>query len=121
MGCSLFLWVWLNRFLPKLPYFNRLILTATSGGPPIPQPTGRTNGTSIRLVQPAKWPVVGAAGKTVSELKPGGTAEFFDDTILDSRIITVQSDSGWVGPGVNVSVRAVDGNRIVVRAAANRA
>jgi membrane-bound serine protease (ClpP class) len=110
MACSLLLWVWLNRFLPKLPYFNRLILTATSGGTPV------AAGTTAKFTEPAKWPPLGSPGKTVSELKPGGMAQFFDDTILDTRIITVQRDSGWVGPGVRVLVRAVEGNRVVVRA-----
>src|SRR3954451_1514001 len=31
MTCSLLLWLWLQRYLPKLPYFNPLVL-ATPGG-----------------------------------------------------------------------------------------
>jgi len=32
--CSMLLSAWLRRYLPKLPYFNRLILTTNSGGSP---------------------------------------------------------------------------------------
>jgi len=29
--CSIALWFWLQKYLPKLPYLNRLILTTTTG------------------------------------------------------------------------------------------
>jgi membrane-bound serine protease (ClpP class) len=62
MGCSLFLWFWMNRYLPKVPYFKRIILNNVSGGgtDPAPQPTSFAG----------VWPPVGAVGKAVSELKP---------------------------------------------------
>src|SRR5437764_1180820 len=34
MLCSLLLWLWLQKYLPKLPYFSRLVLTTSSGAQP---------------------------------------------------------------------------------------
>jgi hypothetical protein len=49
----------------------------------------------------------------VSELKPGGSAEFpYAD---DRRTTAVISDSGYVSPGTKLVVREVQGNRVVVR------
>jgi len=104
LACSAFLWFWMNRYLPKIPYFNRIILTNISGG-----------GTETApAAAPAAWPTVGAVGMAVTELKPGGTAEFFDQTIADRRFASVVSESGFVPPGSNVVVRQVAGNRVVV-------
>ena len=85
----------------KLPYFNRLILTATSGGqiaPPgrleksgldaagvaVPDftPGGTPGGTPAHPDRHDRWPFLGTVGRAVSDLKPGGSAEFpyADDT-----------------------------------------
>jgi membrane-bound ClpP family serine protease len=61
------------------------------------------------------WPLVGAGGKTVTELKPGGSAEFRDSTINDTRVISVVTDSGFVPAGTAVVVTESRGNRVVVR------
>jgi membrane-bound serine protease (ClpP class) len=111
--CSMLLSTWLRRYLPKMPYFGRLILTATSGGsaagpaqtnrpgPPIAEPTER-------------WPFVGTTGRAVSDLKPGGSAEFpYAD---DTRTTAVISESGYVTAGSKVVVREIQGNRVVIRA-----
>ncbi|MGA2230149.1 MAG: hypothetical protein ABSH22_04410 [Tepidisphaeraceae bacterium] len=108
LGCSLFLWFWMNRYLPKVPYFKRIILTNVSGGGMNPAP---------QIVAGGVWPPVGSVGKAVSELKPGGSAEFFDQTIADRRVASVVSESGFVPPGSKVIVREVAGNRIVVQVA----
>jgi membrane-bound serine protease (ClpP class) len=103
--CSLLLWVWLNRFLPKIPYFNRIVLAPPGGDPTLMGALGAD----------LTWPLVGAAGKAVTELKPGGSAEFLDSTINDTRVISVVSDSGYVRPGSDVMVTESRGNRVVVR------
>jgi hypothetical protein len=113
LGCSLFLWFWMNRYLPKVPYFNRLIITSVSGddgGAPIPPVSSGQQQREGDI-----WPAVGAVGQAVSELKPGGSAEFYDQTIADRRITSVISESGFVAPGSKIIVRQVAGNRVVVQ------
>jgi membrane-bound serine protease (ClpP class) len=111
LASSLLLCAWLQRYLPKLPYFNRLILNATSGG------TAGILKSSSDIAPQNAWPGVGTVGRAISELKPGGSAEFVDLSVGDSRIIAVISESGYVPQGSNVVVRESRGNRVIVRAA----
>jgi membrane-bound serine protease (ClpP class) len=107
MAGALALGVWLNRFLPHMPYFNRLILTATSGGA-----TERSNAPPA---SESAWPPIGSAGRATTDLRPGGSATFADGVLGDTRIVAVISDSGYVSAGATLIVREVHGNRIVVR------
>jgi membrane-bound serine protease (ClpP class) len=113
MLVSFMLWSILARYLPKLPLLNRLVLTATSGGhaPSV----ARGIALSPEPVTNKPWPLVGSVGRAVSELKPGGSAEFFDEARTDRRIISVVSEAGYVPPGARIEVREVAGNRVVVR------
>ncbi len=103
--CSLLLWFWLNRYLPRLPYFNRLVLTTVAGGSAAGAATanGGTRGSG---------PAVGDAGEALSDLRPGGSARLQPG----GQVLPVVSDSGFVKAGERVIVREVSGNRIVVRA-----
>jgi membrane-bound serine protease (ClpP class) len=103
MGSSVFLWFWLNKFLPKMPVLNRLILTASTGNAASAAPA------------PDHWPPPGAVGKATSELLPGGTAEFFDPAIADVRVAFVVSETGYVPAGSEIVVREVSGPSVVVR------
>jgi membrane-bound serine protease (ClpP class) len=105
LACSLFLWIWLNRYLPKLPYFNRLILTSTTGV----LSTSPVRGPELMLG-------IGDKGVAVTDLRPSGSAKFVSEAFPDGRIAAVISESGFVGEGTNVQVREVAGNRVVVRA-----
>jgi membrane-bound serine protease (ClpP class) len=107
LTASLLLSFWLRSFLPKLPYFNRLILTATSGGEAASNPAA--------VLPENNWPGVGTAGVAVTELRPGGEAEFMDVAIGDFRPVAVISESGYVAAGSKLVVRESRGNRIVVR------
>jgi len=108
MGASLILWMVMSRYLPRMPYFNRLILTTTSGQ--------RPTGESVPVLDGiASWPPPGAIGRAVSELRPGGSAEFFDPAISDTRITSVISESGYLPLGCEVVVRQLVGPSIVVR------
>ncbi len=60
-------------------------------------------------------PVVGAIGETMSELKPGGSATFYDPITGDQRVFSVLSDVGYIPPGTRIAVRNNGDNRIVVR------
>ncbi|HYO10772.1 MAG TPA: hypothetical protein VER17_17545 [Tepidisphaeraceae bacterium] len=105
LAVSLLLWMWLSRYLPRLPYFNRLILTSVAG-----------DVEAVDLLRPVETgPAVGDVGVTVSELKPGGAVKFITDSYPEGRIAAVVSESGYVAAGSNVVVREVAGNRVVVR------
>lgn len=105
--CSLLLLFWLNRYLPKLPYFNKLLLSPPGGDPTMMGALGAD----------VVWPLVGSVGRAVSELKPGGSAEFLDSTINGQRTVSVVSDSGFVSPGSDVVVTESRGSHVVVRQA----
>lgn len=107
--CSAMLSWWLSQYLPKLPYFNRLVLTATTGGPAVAAAGGMVPAPE------SMWPPVGTMGRAVTPLKPGGSAEFPDPTGVDVRIFSVVSESGFLDTGAPVVVRSVGGGRVVVR------
>jgi membrane-bound serine protease (ClpP class) len=109
MFCSLLLWVWLQRYLPSMPYLSKLILGGSAGA----EAAVVTDG--VASVPPALWPALGAKGKAVTDLRPSGSASFFDDAIADARITDVVCDSGFVRAGTEVVVRETAGNRVVVR------
>jgi len=114
--CSAGLWVWMNRFLPQIPYFRRLILTEMSGGGTNPD-RDMDGAKDARPLVMGIWPAIGSVGKAVSELKPGGVAEFYDAAIAGGRATGVVSESGFIPPGSRVVVRLVAGSRVVVQAA----
>jgi hypothetical protein len=101
--------MWLRKFLPRMPYFNRLILSTVSGAPR-PAPKGYVTPAGA----PADaWPFVGTIGVALSELKPGGTAEFpYGD---DKRAASVIAEGGYVPRGSKLAVLEVKGSRVVVR------
>jgi len=106
--CSIIAWVmlsmWLRRFLPGIPYFNRLILNTTSGNV-APIPAVRTN-TEV-------WPFVGTTGVTTTELLPGGYAEFpFGDSTRPAAVINID---GYLATGTKVVVQQIDGSSVRVR------
>ena len=99
------LWFWLNKYLPRMPYFNKLILSTTAG-----------DISTIDADRPVETgPAVGDVGVAVTELKPGGSVKFTTDSYPDGRIAGVISESGFATPGTRVVVTEVAGNRVVVR------
>src|SRR5439155_21312930 len=99
------LWFWLNKYLPRMPYFNKLILTSVTG-----------DVASAMLNSPIEsGPAIGDMGVAVSELKPGGSVKFITESYPDGRVAAVISESGWLPAGTNVIVREVAGNRVIVR------
>ena len=100
----------LRPLLPRLPYFNRLILTTVSGNDPPLRHSAETRPENA-------WPGVGTAGVAVTDLRPGGSAAFMDLATGDTRNVAVLSDSGYVNAGVKLIVREASGNRITVRPA----
>lgn len=98
----------LNRFLPTIPFLNRLILTppgyapAEAGGPIL--------NPSLLATHSHQAPVdVGTTGVTASALRPSGKAMFGD------KYLDVVSDGAYIDHGTAVEVIRVAGNRIIVR------
>lgn len=110
--CSMVLSAWLRRYLPSMPYFNRLILTATTGN--IDDAGGAATARALEAVADDR-PIVGAIGEAMSELKPGGSAVFIDPNTGARRIYSVLSDVGYIPRGTRLAVRTTGDNRIVVR------
>jgi len=106
---SLALFWWVRRYLPRLPYVNRLILTTTVGS------------TDTGDLRPASGPLplpvaLGAVGTTTTDLRPGGSAQF-TDALGRAHIVSVITDVGFVARGTRVVVCETGGNRVVVRPA----
>jgi membrane protein implicated in regulation of membrane protease activity len=99
----LLLWFWLSRYLPKLPYFNKLILTTTAGG--------TVAGAATAGAFDASVPMPGDNAIAVTDLRPGGSARIESS----GQVTPVVSESGFVKAGDRLIVREVSGNRIVVR------
>lgn len=99
----------LNRFLPSIPFLNRLILTppgyATAGtdGPRL-NPALISSRPAAGLVPP------GTEGIAASALRPSGKAVFGD------QYVDVVSDGAYIDHGTRIEVIRVAGNRIIVRA-----
>jgi membrane-bound serine protease (ClpP class) len=88
----------LLRFLPRLPFGKRLILSTDLGaeeGYASPPETDR------------QW--LGKTGTAVSPLRPSGIGDF------DGERVDVVSDGDFIERGAQIVVSRVDGNRIVVR------
>lgn len=103
--------VTMNRFLPSIPFLNRLILTppgyaAGDDNAPHLNPAVFVDDTTARPVKS------GDVGMTASTLRPSGKATF-GDLFLD-----VVSDGGYIDHGKQVEVIRVTGSRIIVRPAA---
>ena len=108
LGSAFVVGLLLRPLLPRLPYFNRLILTTVSGNdPPLRH--------SAEVRPENAWPGVGTAGVAVTDLRPGGSAEFLDLASGDNRTVAVVSEAGYVDAGAKLVVREARGNRIVVR------
>lgn len=100
---SILLWFWLARYLPTLPYFNRLVLVGDA-----------TDSVSLPPA-PQSWPVLGQKGTAVTDLRPGGTGSFFDASLGDHRTASVVTDRGFIAAGTELKIVEINGNRVVVR------
>jgi membrane-bound serine protease (ClpP class) len=89
------------KFLPKVPYANRMILKG---------PNERTE-TAVELLPGAgeAAELLGAIGTTNTPLRPAGVVKFGD------KFVDVVSDGGFVPAGTRVQVIQVEATRIVVK------
>lgn len=104
---SSLLWVWLAKYLPQIPYMNRLVLNTNVGS--------MAEANDAQRAVEAAWPAVGERGRTVTRLSPGGMATFFDPLINDHRPVDVVCDSGYVDANRPVIVHAREGSQVTVR------
>jgi hypothetical protein len=89
------------RFLPKVPYANRLLLA------PPEQPAGAAESALPGASEAAS--LLGAIGTTNTPLRPAGVVRFAD------KFVDVVSDGGFIPAGARVQVITVEGTRIVVK------
>jgi len=83
------------KFLPKVPYANRLLLAP---------PTGLATPVHEEAAE-----LLGAIGTANTPLRPAGVVRFGD------KFVDVLSDGDFIPAGTRVQVIAVEGTRIVVK------
>jgi membrane-bound serine protease (ClpP class) len=89
------------KFLPKVPYANRLMLAP---------PSGHSGGEQLALPGAEEAAaLLGAIGTTNTPLRPAGVVRFGD------KFVDVVSDGGFIPAGTRVQVFTVEGTRIVVK------
>jgi membrane-bound serine protease (ClpP class) len=96
--CAFFL----ARYLPNIPYVNRLMLR--------PADEAGENGEEVQdSIHPELTALLGAIGVTATPLRPAGKVQFGDD------FVDVVAEGSYVMPGTRVQVVEIEGNRIVVK------
>jgi membrane-bound serine protease (ClpP class) len=88
----------LLRFLPRLPFGRRLVLT-----------TGLSSESGYESAPPSDHLLLGKRGQAHSTLRPAGIAD------IEGHRVDVVSEGDLIDAGEPVEVIRVDGNRIVVR------
>jgi membrane-bound ClpP family serine protease len=89
------------RFLPHIPYANRMILQP---------PTEETSDAAGTLPLAQSAALLGVIGVAVTELRPAGKARFGDE------FVDVTAEGSFIEPGRRVQVIEIDGMRVVVKA-----
>jgi membrane-bound serine protease (ClpP class) len=92
----------LARYLPSIPYVNRLIL----------HPAGETEEGVESAPDPMHAELaalLGAIGVAATPLRPAGKAQFGE------AFVDVVAEGGYVVPGTRVQVIEIEGNRVVVK------
>ena len=92
----------LSRYLPKIPYANRLMLVPPEDKPEVEE-TSPLPGVDQAVT------LLGQVGTATSMLRPAGLAKFGD------RYIDVVTEGDFIPPGTPIQVVEVEGTRIVVK------
>jgi membrane-bound serine protease (ClpP class) len=93
----------LSRFLPSIPYANRLMLRPPEDRTDLEAEPSALPGVDVAAA------LLGQVGATTSMLRPSGTAKFGD------RYIDVVTEGDFIAPGTSIQVVEVEGTRIVVK------
>jgi membrane-bound ClpP family serine protease len=99
---ALALAILLARYLPSIPYFNRLLLK--------PQTEETEASAEVDPAQAKMAALLGAIGVAATPLRPAGKVQFGEE------FIDVVTESSYVMPGTRVQVIEIEGNRVVVKA-----
>jgi membrane-bound ClpP family serine protease len=91
------------RYLPQIPYANRLVLS-----PPGEKP-GDENATAASGTQESLAALLGAVGTAATAMRPAGMA-LFGESYVD-----VVSEGNYIPAGARVQVVEIEGNRVVVK------
>jgi membrane-bound ClpP family serine protease len=92
----------LARYLPHIPYANRLMLK--------PQGEADEFGEAVEdSIHPEMAALLGAIGVAATPLRPAGKVQFGDD------FVDVVAEGSYVLPGSRVQVVEIEGNRVVVK------
>ncbi|MEO1995003.1 MAG: NfeD family protein, partial [Planctomycetaceae bacterium] len=104
----------LNRYLPSIPFFNKLILSPPGmlepgevAEPQLKPELGSAGATASILDQDPE--LLGRQGTSQSILRPSGKA------LIEGRFLDVVSEGPFIERGVSIEVVEVVGNRVVVR------
>jgi membrane-bound serine protease (ClpP class) len=92
------------RFLPRIPYANRMLLI-----PPAERTDPMTELRETVAGAAQALDLIGAVGTAVTVLRPAGNVRFGD------QFVDVVADGGYIPAGARVKVVLVEGNRIVVK------
>lgn len=92
----------LARYLPKIPYANRLMLVPPEDKPDVEE-VSPLPGVDVAVT------LLGQVGTATSMLRPAGMAKFGD------RYIDVVTEGDFIAPGTPIQVIEVEGTRIVVK------
>jgi membrane-bound ClpP family serine protease len=94
--------LFLARYLPHIPYANRLVLNPVEPGEAMPDEAAQMSAARAAAM-------LGAIGVAATPLRPAGMVRFGDD------YIDVVAEGSFVQPGARVQVIEIEGNRIVVK------
>ncbi len=92
------------RFLPKVPWFNRVFLL-----PPEPAPS-TAGGSGLGLADAGAMAMVGRVGTAATVLRPTGAME------IDGQRLDVVTEGEFIEAGTRIRVLYVQGPRVVVAA-----
>jgi membrane-bound ClpP family serine protease len=92
----------LARYLPHIPYVNRLMLKPEEAA-------GEAREELMDSIRPEMAALLGAIGVAATPLRPAGKVQFGDD------FVDVVAEGSYVMPGTRVQVVEIEGNRIVVK------
>ncbi len=92
----------LARYLPHIPYANRLMLK------PREEPSEESEHFAD-TIHPEIAALLGAIGVAATPLRPAGKVRFGDD------FVDVLAEGNYVQPGTRVQVIEIEGNRVVVK------
>ena len=112
MAAALVAIYFLAKWLPHVPFFGRLVLTTTVGGGVATSEMAAENPDAVSA---KAWVPLGAEGVALTDLRPGGTAQFDDPALGGKRNVDVICDSGFIAAGSRLTVHELLGSTVVVR------